>query len=230
VVSGGGAAALWATPIPPSGSRLLLIRHAEPVAEAAGRCYGRLDVGLSPRGHAQAAALADALGGAPLAGVYSSPRLRARDTASPLARRLAQGHAGARDGAGAPAAEVVIDDLREIDFGRFEGLTYAAAAELDPDAYERWMARPTEVAFPGGESYPALRDRVRAAAAAIRAVHPGACAAIVAHGGTVRTVLAEALGLPDAHIFRLDVAHASISAVDHFGDGTPIVRLVNAQL
>jgi broad specificity phosphatase PhoE len=51
---------------------------------------------------------------------------------------------------------------------------------------------------------------------------------IVAHGGTVRTLLAEALGLADAHIFRLDVAHASYHIIDWFADGTPVVRLMNA--
>jgi broad specificity phosphatase PhoE len=70
---------------------------------------------------------------------------------------------------------------------------------------------------------------VCAAAARIRAAHPSACALLVAHGGTVRTLLAEALGMADADLFRLDVAHASISVIDTFPDGTPIVRLVNYQ-
>jgi alpha-ribazole phosphatase len=198
--------------VPDGWTRLVLIRHAEPDAAMRGRCYGQLDVGLSPAGHAQAAQLARALAGAPIEAIYSSPRRRALDTARPLGR---------------PPERV--DALREIDFGELEGMTYDAAAARYPELYQRWMARPTEVAFPGGEHYRDVRARVCAAAARIRARHAGGCAAVFAHGGTVRTLVAEALRLADADLFRIDIGHASVSVIDWFADGTPVVRLVNGQ-
>ena len=65
--------------------------------------------------------------------------------------------------------------------------------------------------------------------ARIRATHVGGCALLVAHGGTIRSVLAEALRMADEDLFRIDIAHASISVLDAFPDGTPIVRLMNHQ-
>lgn len=197
---------------PPVGyTRLVLVRHAEPDETVRGRCYGSLDVGLSATGDAQARRLCAKLAKVPIEAVYSSPRQRARDTVATLSWPIQ-----------------IVDALREIDFGDFEGLTYEDAEACAPDVFRRWMTNPTEVAFPGGECYRDVRTRVRGAAAVIRGKHP--CALIVAHGGTVRTLLAEALRMADADIFRIDIAHASVSIIDTFTDGTPVVRLVNAQL
>jgi alpha-ribazole phosphatase len=187
--------------------RMILLRHGEPEASARGRCYGELDVSLSPEGRAQAARVRIE----PVDAVYSSPRKRALETAqlvSSLPPRIE------------PA-------LREIDFGRFEGLSYDEAAALEPALYEQWMAHPTEVTFPGGESWPLVRDRVRQFAARVRREHESDKILIVAHGGPLRALLAEALGLPDAHIFRLDQSFAGVSIIDWFGD-IPLVRQVNA--
>ncbi len=195
--------------VPPGGTRLILVRHAEPDEAMQGRCYGSLDVELSPRGLTQAANVARVLADVAIDAVYSSPRARALVTAAALQREV-----------------VTVGDLREIDFGAFEGLTYEDAEARYPDVYRTWMEQPTVVAFPGGESYPQLRERVRAAAAVIRRAHGSAL--ILAHGGTVRTLLAEALDMDDRQIFRIAVDHASISVIDTFADGTPLVRLVNA--
>jgi broad specificity phosphatase PhoE len=130
-------------------TRIVLVRHAEPAASVRGRCYGSLDVELSPRGRRQAGALARALG--PLAAVYSSPRRRALETARAL---------------GEP---IVVDALREIDFGELEGHAYEEIERERPELFARWMTAPTTVRFPGGESYAELRDRVRQALADIRA-------------------------------------------------------------
>lgn len=189
-------------------TRLLLVRHAEPEEDARGRCYGRLDVGLSPAGVAQAAALGEALGALRPMAVASSPARRALDTASRIG----------------PA--VVDERLRELDFGELEGRTYAEIERERPELFARWMRTPTEVVFPGGESFDDLRRRACAAAEALRAEHAGDQVAVVAHGGVVRAILADALGLPSRSIFRLDVGHARLSVVDWFDD-EPVVRLLN---
>ena len=197
-------------PPPPGGTRLILVRHAEPDEAVRGRCYGSLDVELSPRGRAQAASVARSLEDVEIAAIFSSPRTRALETAAALQREV-----------------VIVEDLREINFGALEGLTYADAEARYPDVYRVWMERPTAVRFPDGESYPQLRDRVRAAAAVIRRAHTSAL--IIAHGGTVRALVAEALNMNDRDIFRIAVDHASITVIDAFADGTPVVRLVNAR-
>ena len=197
-------------------TRLLLVRHAESDRAAHGRCYGRLEVDLSPEGRRQAGELAAALGELSLAAVYSSPLSRALDTARPIA--LAHGLEPAVD-----------DDLREIDFGELEGLTYEEIEAGRPEVFRAWMETPTSVRFPGGESFADLRARVLRAAGAIRERHAGEAAAIVAHGGVVRVVVADALGLADSAVFRLDQAYCGLSVVDWVG-GVPVVRVVNAVL
>jgi alpha-ribazole phosphatase len=194
-------------------TRLILVRHGEPEASAHGRCYGRLDVALSPRGRAQAVSLARFLGHAQLDAVYSSPSQRALETARPLAR--------------AHALEVSTDGrLREIDFGAVEGLTWDEIRAREPTLFSAWMRRPTEVSFPGGESFAELQARVLDGARALLSQHAGETIALFLHAGPARVLLADALGLAPANLFRIDLSHAGVSVIDHL-DGTQVVRLIN---
>jgi broad specificity phosphatase PhoE len=196
-----------------NGARLILVRHAEPHEEVRDRIYGRLDPELSERGRGHAVAIAAALAEEPIAAVYTSPRLRARATAAPLA---------ARHGLEAR----VEDDLREIDFGELEGLTLAEAVERYPDE-SRWMAAPAAALFPGGESVAALRVRAIAAAGVIAARHGGETAAVFSHAVVIRAILADALAMAPDAMFRLDLSYGGISVVEWF-DGNPFVHVVNA--
>lgn len=195
--------------------RLLLIRHAQPAEEARGRCYGRLDIGLSPRGHRRAQLIARTLDSVALAAVYSSPAARALETAAPLA-------------AANRISPLVDDALRELDFGELEGKSYDEIQAAHPDLYQAWMQTPTRVHFPGGESYLQLRTRALKAMETIRSRHRGALAAIVSHGGILRAILADCLRMPDDAIFRLDQSYGALSIID-WHDDTPTVRIVNAQ-
>lgn len=190
-------------------TRLLLIRHAEPDEDARGRCYGRLDVGLSPTGLVSAKRLAESLHDVELEKVYVSPRRRAVQTVAALG--------------GTPSVD---DRLRELDFGELEGRTYDEIERERPVFFRRWMETPTLVRFPGGESYAELRERVAAAVDDVVAAHAGRTVGLVSHGGVIRAALVVALGLPDDRAFAFDVGYARISVVDWFG-GTPVVRLVN---
>jgi len=192
-------------------SRLVLVRHAEPAEDAHGLCYGSLDVGLSDEGRRHAAELANVLAGAQYDAVYTSPRLRARETAVPVASPRA-------------LTPIVVDDLREIDFGDFEGRRYEEIEQAEPELYHAWMETPTRVRFPGGESYADLRVRALRALDAIRAAHT--CAIVVTHGGVARAGLAAWLGMPDEAIFRLGQSYCGITIVDWL-DGAPLVRLLN---
>ncbi len=195
----------------PETTRLVLVRHGATENGSKGVCYGSLDVGLSPLGRAQAGRLALPLGREGLAAVYSSPRVRALQTARGLGSVVETREA-----------------LREIDFGAFEGRTYDEIAEQHPGEYAEWMERPTSVRFPGGESYRDLRERATAELAELRGRHVGRAFCAVTHGGVCRALLAEALAMPDDAIFRLAQDYGAISVIDWFADGTPLVRLVNA--
>jgi broad specificity phosphatase PhoE len=207
---------MFALPDRGEAARLVLVRHAETEESGRGRCYGRLDVPLSPGGRGQAEELAAALAGLGLAAVYASPLVRALETARPIA--AAQG-----------LEPVVVEALRELHFGEVEGLRYDEIAAERPELFRAWMDDPAGVRFPGGESLADLRGRVLPAVAGIRARHERDAVAVVAHGGVIRVVLAEALGLADGALFRLDQAEGGVSVVDWL-DGVPLVRAANATL
>jgi alpha-ribazole phosphatase len=195
-------------------SRLILVRHAEPDEDARGRCYGSLDVGLSARGRQHARELASQLAGLGFDAVYSSPRLRARETADPVA-------------AAAGVAVTIEDGLRELDFGAFEGRRYDEIAVSEPELYRAWMETPTAVRFPGGESFADLKLRAVATLERIRSAD--AAAVVVTHGGVLRAGVAAWLSLPDDAIFRLDARYCGVTIVD-WVDGTPLVRLLNGEV
>ena len=194
--------------------RLWLIRHGEPVAEARGRCYGSLDFGLSEAGRGQIGRVADYVRSEPISAVYTSPRSRAREGAAILAATVS-----------APVLEVA-EDLREMDFGDFEGLTYDEIAARSPELYRLWMENPTEVVFPNGESFPEMRDRVLRAFDVIERKHAGQTVAFVTHSGVNRILLASVLQMPGDCIFRLAQEYAAINLIE-FMRGSPVVRLLN---
>jgi alpha-ribazole phosphatase len=199
-----------------SATRLLLVRHAEPDESMRGRCYGRLDVELSPAGRRHAVVIGEALRGQDVAAVYSSPLRRAFDTARPVA---------------APHGldPIARDGLHELDFGELEGMRYDEIAAEHADLYRSWMEDPSSVRFPGGEALADLRARALAEVAEIRARHHAQTAAVVAHGGVVRVVLADALELPDRAFFRLDQPYGALSVVDWI-EGVPVIRVAGADL
>lgn len=197
----------------PDATRLYLVRHAAPALEP-GRCCGSLDIGLSDEGREQVRLLAEALGAAPLAAVYTSPLERARQTAAEIATRH---NLVPRQRSG----------LAEIDFGELEGRPYDEIAATHPDTYAVWMSLPTEVEFPGGERFADFTRRVRETSRDVRLAHGREEVAIVSHGGPIRIVVADALAMPQRALFRLDQSFAGLSVIDWI-DGSPIVRLLNA--
>ena len=193
-------------------TRIVLVRHGEPDNRVRGRCYGRLDIGLSTRGREQVRRTQHLLSEVPFTTIYSSPRRRALESAKLLA---------------ADQSAVEVDDrLREIDFGAFEGLTYKEIARRFPEKYAEWMHRPTDVMFPDGETFGAMAARVGDAFEDLRRAHAGQAILAVSHGGVNRVVLAAALGLDACRIFRLDQAYACVNVIDFFAH-EPVVRLVN---
>ncbi|SRR5579883_1298075 len=194
---------------------LWLIRHPEP-AGGAGRCYGTLDLPLSETGKLQAQALARKLAAEPLAAVYTSPRERCRYAASLLA-----------EACGCPSE--VVDDLRELDHGEWEGRAYDEIAAADPELYRKWMTQPCEVRFPDGECLADVRQRVLPAAAALRARHRGEAIAAITHVGPLRIILADALGMPAEHMFRIGQSFGGANLIRYWGE-IPQVEFLNREV
>lgn len=179
-----------------------LIRHGEVEEAAQKRFFGHTDVALSPTGLRQVEALGRHLGREVIEAVYTSDLRRARQSGEPVAaaRELV------------PLADAA---LREVAMGRWEGLTFQEIRARDPKLIAAWLADPAEVAFPEGESLVELGARVMPALRTILDRHAGGRVAVVAHGGTNRVILAEALGLRLANSLRIAQDYACVNLIEY---------------
>lgn len=191
--------------------RLILIRHGALGDRCRGRYIGRSDPPLSEEGRAEAAALAgrfDPLPGGTV--ILVSPLLRTRETAELVLGRN---------------KDFTIDpDLREIDFGRWEGMRFAEILADDPAAVDRWANWAEDFSFPDGESIGHFRKRIEAAARRI-ATEPAGRAVVVTHGGVIRFLICRFLGLPDRAHLLFDVQPASLSEIRIDGGRGVLTRL-----
>ncbi len=180
---------------------VLLARHGQSVSNAIRRFQGVQDVPLSELGLRQAEALRLVVGGRRLAHVYASPLERARRTAEI-----------ATAGLGVPLS--VVDDLRELSLGDWEGRTVEEIRALPGDPYAQWVRDPVACLPPGAEALEAVQSRVLRAMAVIAAAHPnGGDVLVVAHGGVISAYLAHWLGLSLSSIWRLTLSNGSLSEV-----------------
>ena len=187
---------------------LLLARHGETDWNRAQRFQGHADPPLNDVGRAQARALADALVGESVSGVYTSDLRRARETAEIVARRL-----GLRVWA--------LPALREVDVGEFTGLTLEEIDTRWPEARSRAETR--GYGWQHGETFEQMRGRVVAALQEIAALHAGDVVLVVGHGGTIRAALAHADGV-DLVVHRRLVGPASNCAVYRLGAEAGVLK------
>lgn len=202
-------------------TRLLLLRHGETELSVQRRYSGRGDPELTARGQDQAAGAAarlssphaDGLAADGIAAVLTSPLRRARQTAAAVAVAL-------------DVPLVVRDALTETDFGGWEGLTFAEAAERDPEIHARWLGD-EHVPPPGGESFAAVSARLRAELAAVLGEYPGQTVVVVTHVTPIKLLLRTALNGGPEILYRLHLDLVSLSVADFYPDGGASVRLVN---
>ena len=180
---------------------IYLLRHGEVQGAETRRFIGHLDVPLSPVGERQCTIQAARLRGVRLAALFSSDLTRARRSAEII---------GAPHG----LAPTIVPALREMDMGRWDGLTASEIRAREPAAFADWMARVGEFPFPEGESVPDLLARVGPAFDAIAAAHAGEAIAIVAHGGPNRALLCRALGVPLGRLLAFGQDYGALSVLE----------------
>ncbi len=193
--------------------RVYLVRHGQTLWNAEGRYQGRMNIELSPLGRSQAARLAGVLAPVPLAAIYSSPLIRARDTALAIAapHRL---------------PVVLVADLHEIELGVWEGLTEGEITQRFGDVVARRRRDPEHVVPLEGESLYEVQARALRAVEEILARHDDATIAVVAHGAVNKMVLLSALDAPLSSYWRIRQDNAGISIVDVYGMHR-VVRVMN---
>ncbi|APU40082.1 bifunctional RNase H/acid phosphatase [Streptomyces sp. TN58] len=195
----------------------VLLRHGETALTPQKRFSGSggSDPELSPAGRRQAAAVAEALAArGTVQTVVSSPLLRCRETAQVVADRL--------------GLDVTVEQgLREVDFGAWEGLTFAEVRERFPDDLQAWLDSPKAAPTGGGESFAAATRRISATRDRLLAEHAGRTVLLVTHVTPVKILVRLALGAPPESLFRMELSAASLSAVAYYADGNASVRLLN---
>ncbi len=163
-------------------TRVLLVRHGATEWSGEDRFAGTSDVVLTEQGRRQAGRLAERLAAERIAAAYSSPLSRALETAEILAEphRL---------------RPIVVDSLREMDFGDWEGRDRRdVMAEYAP-VYGAWTRDPATVRAPHGESGFDVAARAVAAVKELARAHTGEAILVVAHRSVNRIVLCQLLGI-----------------------------------
>jgi probable phosphoglycerate mutase len=198
-------------------TRLLLLRHGVTPLTLEKRFAGVGDPALTPEGEEQARRAAERL--------RADARFGPIDVilASPLRRTLAT--------AGAVAEAVGLQvrpepGFRELDFGRFEGLSFTEANDQYPAELAAFLGDPG-VAPPDGETLTALARRVGRARDQVLADYPRQTVLVATHVTPIKVMVCQALGAPLAAVNRMELGPASLSVIDFYDDGLANVRCVN---
>ncbi len=194
---------------------LYLIRHGATEANLANppRIQGRRhDSPLARLGVRQAEATRDLLAIRPIDHCYTSPMLRAVQTAAIVA---------------APhgLTPAPLEALTECDVGRWEGLDWQTVRYLDAEGYQRFHGNPARWGYPGGESLADIAARVVPAIEELFGRHRGESILVVAHHQVNRTYLAGLLGLGLEQARQVVLDNCGISIVVREGERTTVSTL-----
>jgi phosphoserine phosphatase len=171
-------------------TNFLLIRHGETQWNRELIFRGRADIPLSDKGRAQAEQLAVALAAEKIDAVYASSLSRAQQTAAPLA---------------APRSleAQVSDNLLDMNFGEWEGLSVKEVEARYPKIFQLWQNHPERCVPPGGEGLAEIRARIKSGLSQWIDRHPAQTVALVSHRVVCKVMLCEVLGLDNSAFWRI---------------------------
>ena len=196
---------------------VLLLRHGEtpltPERRFSGTGSG--DPGLSGIGRRQAeqAARSTLLQSAALTQIVTSPLRRCRETAAIVAATL-----------GLPVE--VDDDLREMDFGDWEGLTFAEAEQRHPADLAGWKQSADAAPTGSTETFTDLLHRIAGVAQRIAGAHPDTAVLAVSHVTPIKAFVAQAVSAPATSFFTMELSPAALTRITYTGT-EPMLRLFN---
>ena len=194
-------------------SRLLLIRHGDTKLNSAERYWGHTDVELSATGMRQAERLRHRLAAQKIDAIYASNLCRASITAGVIAFSH-------------QLDIITCAELREINFGKLEGLTFKEISQLYPEVTKLWSDWSLTLKFPGGESVSELNNRVSKFLGRLQKHAPEETILIVAHSASLRLLLCHLLGIGLQHWRQIRLDLASLSILETHPQGA-ILSLLN---
>ncbi len=197
--------------------RLMLIRHPEIADAEQLKYFGATDVRLSQHGYKQAERLADFLSKRQVKAVYCSPLQRAKYTAQLIA-----------DKSGLTIN--IIPELKEINFGRWEGNSYQEILSVDEQLCREWLEMKPEFRFPAGESLAEFYQRVIQEYNRILSTdletQAGELIVVVAHGGVIRLILADLLDINWGRVNCIKQDFGALNIIEYHDD-CGLLRLLN---
>jgi broad specificity phosphatase PhoE len=191
--------------------KVALVRHGETEWNKLGKFLGQLDIGLNPRGLAQARETALALADWGHTVVYASPLARTTEVAQEISKL-------------GVVPVVPVEGVKELDLGDVEGVTGGEMRSRWPGVYAAWREDPATVVMPNGESLAQLQDRAWRAWLELEAAHSeDDYLVIVSHNFAIRTIIAKLLGMPLSNFHRMVLALSSICIIESDQRGRRLV-------
>lgn len=181
-------------------TELVIVRHGETEANRLGVFRGRLDVALNENGRVQAAALAVALASPPVSAVFTSPLVRAVDTA----RAVSSEH----------GLEPVVDlAFNNIDLGAWQGVEKERVRIEQPEAWRLWQTDPDTLVIPGGETLAGVRSRAHARALELAREFEGRRVVVVTHRSVAKLLAGALLGMESGYFWKFYMDNAGYSVI-----------------
>ena len=194
-------------------SRLLLVRHGITEFNSTRRFAGYSDVEMSDTGYKQVERLRDRLANEKIDAVYSSDLRRALVTAEVISSRH-------------KTDIVVCPELREVNYGDIEGLTFQEIGRLYPDVAELIANFNLQLEFPGGESFEGFIERTSKFLDRLTEHAPSKTLLIVSHSGPLKVLVCRLLGIDQGHWRQIRIDNASLSIMATYPQGA-ILNLLN---
>lgn len=194
-------------------TKVIFVRHGETSWNHSRRYQGHTDISLNDKGLQQAKLVAQRLAGETISAIYSSDLRRAVQTAYLIAGQHS-------------LHPILVPDLREVNFGLWEGLTYEEIMLTWPEVLSAIYTKPGSVLIPGGESFDDVQRRTVLGLAECIAFHQDETIVVVSHGGTMRVLLCHALGLSLENMWSLKQDSTGINIIEYY-ETTKVVSLVN---
>jgi probable phosphomutase (TIGR03848 family) len=197
-------------------STIILLRHAHSAANDSGLLTGRLPgVSLSKKGFIQAEGLIDRIGRANINRLHISPIERCQLTINPWLQ--------SRYSSTLESYEIN-ENITEIDFGKWSGRKLSALRR--DSLWKVVQSKPSQMVFPGGESFKAAQKRAYDCIEEIASMRGNKVHLVLSHSDTIKLVLAKYLEMKLDSFQKLQIDPASFSILN-FSKGGVSVKTIN---